>query len=385
MNSACSLIDAVPAATFRSDGLALDHSATLPLDCPVERCRERRGKDGERGGPGAAPLLYPSHTPRKPQIAQVHAAEHKRHMPAMPLDIRGGGEYFALLGLPLALVGRGVPIVGRKPERERLMNRFIFTASMLVAASSAVASNIDVAPTTVTPLGTVWYETGSSGGGFSGITGFTGIDADGSAMIQGDRTRFGNGNIFNSNATSSLGLASNLARFSFDFLVTQQGATVLSAQAPALRVVLRDPTNSRRIEIVWEDGEQNLADQVFVNGAGTLNTIYSGNFFGASAARVYPFTAGSGRGLFDGANTLIGGSDSAQSFAALLANLPATTFITGISLGVGSSVGTFIGYSDHVDFAVTGGIDTTMNFVPTPSAAALLGLGGLMAARRRRN
>jgi len=326
-----------------------------------------------------------THIPRQPHITQLRAAQRLRNMPEMPLDKRGVGNTLTYLVHRWPSLGLGTPILGRKPERERIMNRLIIAASMLVAASSAVASNINVGPSTSTPLGTVWYETGSSGGGFSGITGFTGIDADGSALIQGDRTRFGNGNIFNSNATPSLGLASDLARFSFDFLVTQQGATVLSAQAPALRVVLRDPTNSRRIEIVWEDGEQNLADQVFVNGAGTLNTVYSGDFFGASAARVYPFTAGSGRGLFDGANTLIGGSDSAQSFAALLANLPADTFITGISLGVGSSVGTFIGYSDHVDFAVTGGIDTTMNFVPTPSAAALLGLGGLMAARRRRN
>jgi len=266
----------------------------------------------------------------------------------------------------------------------RLIIAAIVSAAAGFAASSAVASNINVSPTTVTPLGTPWYQNGSSGGGFSGITGFTGIDADGSALIQGDRTRFANGNVFNSNTTPSLGLASNLARFSFNFLVTQQGATVLAAQAPALRVVLRDPTNSRRIEIVWEDGEQNLADQVFVNGAGSLNTIYSGNFFGTSAARVHPFTAGSGRGLFDGGNTLIGGSDSAQSFAALLANLPADTFITGISIGVGSGVGSFIGYADRVDFAVTGGIDTTMNFVPTPGAIALLGMSGLLVARRRR-
>ena len=263
--------------------------------------------------------------------------------------------------------------------------KLLVTAAILLAASSAVASNINVGPSTVTPLGTVWSQSGSSGGGFSGITGFTGIDADGSALIQGDRTRFGNGNIFNNNLTPSLGLAFDLARFNFDFLVTQQGGGVVAAQAPALRVVLRDPTNGRRIEIIWEDGEQNLADQVFVGGAGSLNTVYSGNFFGASAARVYPFTAGSGRGLFDGGGSQIGGSDSAQSYAALMANLPADTFITGISVGVGSSVGAFIGYADHVDFAVADGIDTTMNFVPAPGAAALLGLGGLVATRRRRN
>ncbi len=263
------------------------------------------------------------------------------------------------------------------------MNCSIATVSAITLFSAgAFGQAINVLPTTVTPLGTPWYSDGNSGGGASGITSYTGIDGDGAALIQGDRTRFVNGFQFNSDTTPSLGLASNLTRFSYDWNVVQTGPTVATAQAPALRLILRDPTNGRRIEIVWEDGEQSSQQFVPPGGSGTLGAVYSGDFF-APGSRVYAFTAGLGRGVFDNGGLLI--TASAIPWSTMSTYLPSGTFITGISLGVGSSVGSFIGYADHVDFAVAGGIDTTMNFVPTPGAAAALGLGGLAAFRRRRS
>lgn len=270
------------------------------------------------------------------------------------------------------------------------MIRSIATVSA-IALFSAVSSGqaINVGPATITPLGTNWYNPvgENSGGGSSFINGsYTGIDADGSAQINGDRTRFINGNLFPSTAVPlpNLGLVSGLTRLSYDWTVTSQGTGVVTAQAPAMRMTIWDPTNSRRIDIVWEDGEQ--SSPVFVNGAGSLGTVYNGDFFGANS-RVYARTASgfNTRGLFDGGGSFISGSDAAMPYSQLIANLPSGTYITGLTLGVGSSVGSgFTGYADHVDFAVAGGIDTTMNFVPAPGAAALLGIGGLLATRRRR-
>jgi MYXO-CTERM domain-containing protein len=53
-------------------------------------------------------------------------------------------------------------------------------------------------------------------------------------------------------------------------------------------------------------------------------------------------------------------------------------------LGVGSSVSAFDGYADRVSIAF-GDTPTTYNFVPTPGAAAALGLTALFGLRRRRS
>jgi len=63
-----------------------------------------------------------------------------------------------------------------------------------------------------------------------------------------------------------------------------------------------------------------------------------------------------------------------------------TYLVVGVSVGVGSGWGTFEGAVDNVTFGFAGAPITTYNFevVPAPGALALLGLGGLVAIRRRR-
>lgn len=60
--------------------------------------------------------------------------------------------------------------------------------------------------------------------------------------------------------------------------------------------------------------------------------------------------------------------------------------VYGLSLGVGSGWGTYDGAIDNVTIGFTGAPVYSWNFevVPAPGAMALLGLGGLMATRRRR-
>lgn len=60
-------------------------------------------------------------------------------------------------------------------------------------------------------------------------------------------------------------------------------------------------------------------------------------------------------------------------------------FVVGVSSGIGSGWGTFTGAVDNIGVGFNG-VDDVYNFevIPTPGAAALLGLGGLAAARRRR-
>jgi len=263
-----------------------------------------------------------------------------------------------------------------------MKNSVLSVISVLAFAGAASAATVNVLPGDPT-----WFSFGSAGGGSSGITAYTTIDGDGAVRIAGDRTRWGFGNPFPSanSPNPNLGLLASVSAFSYNWTVTQQGVGVVTAQAPSLRLIVRDPVFNRRVELVWEDGEQALSAQQFVSGAGTLDTLYSGNFFSAGAGRVYAFTGGLGRGLYNGGGVLIPGSDSAQAVGTLAQIIGTPAYVTGIVTGVGSSVGDFIGYSDTIRLAFNGGTDDTYNFlVPSPTAAALLGLGGLAAARRRR-
>ncbi|MFA6045136.1 MAG: hypothetical protein WC718_09140, partial [Phycisphaerales bacterium] len=195
----------------------------------------------------------------------------------------------------------------------RTIARNFFIVSLL-AGASAFGQTVTVS--SFSPSG--WYNSyGDSGGGSSTLSNYAGIDGDGALRIQGDRTRAGFGNVFPASTNNSLGLLADLSGYSFQFAVAGVGATVPTAQAPALRLVVWDPsqgTSGRRISLVWEDGEQSTPQ--FVGNpspVGSFDTTYNGDFF-SPGSRVYAFTAGLGRGLFNPGGTMIAGSDSAVSF-----------------------------------------------------------------------
>lgn len=249
-----------------------------------------------------------------------------------------------------------------------------------LSGSAASAAIVDIYPSDPS-----WSSSGNSGGGSSAITAGGPIEADGSIRLTGDRTRFGN--TVNVNV-GGYGPLAAVSTFNFKFATEQRGTGVsgTTGSAPALRLHVFEPSTNRQIQFIWEDGEQSAP--VLANGAGSLNTVYTGDFFG-SANRVYPFTSGTGlgRGLFTGGGTLISGTDSAQPLGNFLASLDPNAWIFQITVGAGSSVGSdYIGWADRVQLGFTGGAVTDFNFlVPAPSAAALAGLAGLIAARRRRN
>lgn len=262
---------------------------------------------------------------------------------------------------------------------------FASLAACLLLVAAAPASTINVFPGDPN-----WSNTpgSNSGGGSSFITATSLLDGDGAVAINGDRTRFG---ITNAN----YGSLSSLSSFGFQWAVTQTGAGVVTAQAPALRLFVADPIArpsspmGRSIQFIWEDGEQSAP--VFVNGAGSRNTTYTGDFFNG---RVYAFTSGFGRGLFDNAGNLIAGSDSAQSLNSLIGTLNSpNAFVFSYGVGVGSSVGSgFSGFADRITIGFGDGDPTTYNFlvaaepVPEPATLAVFGglvlAGGLVARRR---
>jgi len=252
-----------------------------------------------------------------------------------------------------------------------MRHAFISAISFVAVILSVVECRASVI--TVLPGDANWSSSGNTNGGSSVIAPSALLDGNGAVQITGDRTRF---NI----TTGNYGTLGAVSAFSFQWAVTQQG-NINSAQAPALRLFTSDAT-MRPLQFIWEDGEQ--SSPVFVNGAGSLGTAYTGDFFGL-ANRVYPFTSGLGRGLFDGGGVLIPGTDSAQAIGSLIAsgNL-GNAIVFSYGVGIGSSAGNFTGVADRVMIgnSVT---STTYDFqiasapIPEPASMAVFGALGLTA------
>jgi hypothetical protein len=228
-----------------------------------------------------------------------------------------------------------------------------------------------------------WGSFGNQNGGSSVISSssFGGAFDDGSLRLTGDRTRFG---VFETQ--SGFGLLRDVEAVNFQWVVEQVGGGVTTAQAPALRLHVLDTANNRNLEIIWEDGEQSVPERQFVAGEGSLNTIYSGDFFGTSANQLHVWTTGLGRGVFDSGGGKLGSSDQARNFETTrnaILSVDENALVLGISVGAGSSIGSgFIGYADLVQLTIGGDaeFDTTYNFsvapVPEPSTFA----GGALAS-----
>ena len=234
----------------------------------------------------------------------------------------------------------------------------------LLGASALTASAVTV---TVLPGDLTWGSTGNSGGGSSAITGTAPRSGNGSLELFGDRTRFiGLGNPDSSN----LGLLSSLTNFTFDWMVavgSSQGTT--PGYSPALRLHIWD--GPQRSELFWE----NAYNGTIPVDQGTWHTTGTDDNWGR-------YQAGIGDSLIY--------NRSITEWSTL--GYSANAYISGISIGVGSSAGAnYHAFADNVTLSL-GANSTTYNFEATGGSVpdggttlVLLGgaLTGLGALRRK--
>ncbi|HEY0007161.1 MAG TPA: PEP-CTERM sorting domain-containing protein [Tepidisphaeraceae bacterium] len=261
----------------------------------------------------------------------------------------------------------------------------IAALTLTISAAFASAGVVDV-----TPGSTLWTNPSGENGdgtGTSGIQDTPLLDGDGAVFIKGDRTRFAAGTIYPGAASTSIGLLTNLTAYNFKWTsVTRDPTGISLTQAPALRLHVYDPSEARRFEIIWEDGEQGDNKQFSGVATAVPGTTFTGDMFTSSVYINTRTGNGTGRGLFNANGTLITGSDAPTTLASLVSILGTDAFIGGLSVGVGSSAGAlYTGYADDVQIAFGQANDTTFNFttVPEPAALTALGLGGLALLRRR--
>jgi hypothetical protein len=229
-------------------------------------------------------------------------------------------------------------------------------AFLSIAALSANAAIIEVLPST-----TYW----GTGDGNSAITNTVAKDGNGSLELNGDRTRFfGLGSPFDD--TSNIGLLSNLSDFTFDWRIAGSSISLLSSDyTPALRLHLWNADGTVRSELIWEGAYNGTYGNT--NPDTWYSTSFSDNFY-------------------------LGGTTNYNiSLADQITQLAAGTYISAISVGVGSSAGNdYKAFADNVTLGFAGQESRTFNFetdsvaVSTPASLGLFSLGMLMFAIRLR-
>lgn len=165
----------------------------------------------------------------------------------------------------------------------------------------------------------------------------------------------------NYGATSALGALSDLTAFSYEWY-RDSVSTNDALQHPALRLQVYSPVTLEVGYLIFERA---------YNGGGAVPTntwtfediMGSNSFLWGSSTLFNNYTTSLAQWMADSRNFLV----------------------IGVSAGVGSGWGAFRGAVDNITIGF-GETSYTFNFevVPAPSAAALAGLAGLAATRRRR-
>lgn len=233
----------------------------------------------------------------------------------------------------------------------------LLSLSLVVSAKAATVTVLPGDPTWANPPGE------NGGGGSSSITTTAPRSGNGSIEMFGDRTRYvGLGNFYDSN--SNLGLLSSLASLTFDWSVaTDSGSNLGPNYTPALRVHIWD--GNQRSELIWE-------------GAYNGVTVTAGTWATSGAAdNFWRYQTGIGDSLIY--NNSIADWQSSGLYSA-------NAYISGFSVGVGSSVGShYHAFADNITITTARGLSTTYNFETSasssvPEAGSTLALVGLALA-----
>lgn len=290
------------------------------------------------------------------------------------------------------------------------MQRAIFASAVVLAAGlAAQAATVVVFSNNAMPGDSFTFNPGTSNpatpGAALGTSGwfYTNVRNAGVVGVNTNNPRSGNGSAFMSipagntkadieyfstNAQgqlTSMGTLGNLSSLKFDWY-RDGSSTVLSHFVPALRIYVDADgdlgTTTDRGYLIYErvyntagaaPVDQWVTDDVFnYNGAGASANLWLRQFGPPGATNeVY--------------NRDLQEWIAGQSTAGFLSFSP-NSVVYGLSSGIGSGwTNSFVGAVDNITIGF-GGNETVFNFevVPTPGAAGLLGLGGLVAARRRR-
>lgn len=233
-------------------------------------------------------------------------------------------------------------------------------AALIMSAGFAHAATIEVFPGD-----TSWKEGDKAGGGKALISGDAPRSGDGSIELHGDKVRW--------TYTASLGSLTEVVGLGFDWQVAPSSVSKLSADySPALRLLIRSGFTSK--ELIWEGAYNGVSNIDY----GTWYTV------DPSTAKFYMGT---------------GNENQGKTLAEWAADASMKNYtVRGISVGVGSSVGSnYEAYADNVRFITKTG-DTTWNFnltesagaVPEPATWAMMivgfgAAGSMIRSSRRRN